>query len=150
MGLVVAEHGADEAALQLALREIDNRYVLQKHPGQVPGGFVYKVFCIVSEDQEAVCVLTWADDHGNPLPLSTGLVEEVKRWRPEARSRRGLDADERNRQLAERRDKERRDALAAITDEHRASIERGRVSVGLSTRPRKPGYQLNRHLKGRR
>lgn len=149
-GLVVAEHSADEAALQHALREIDDRYVLQKHPGDVPGGFVFKVFCVVSEDQEAVCVLTWADDHGRPLPLSSGLIEEVKRWRPEARARRGPDADERNRRLEQRREQERREALAAITDEHRAQIERGRVTVGMSTRPRKPSYQRNRHLRGRR
>lgn len=149
-GLVVAEHSADEARLSHALREIDDRYVLQKHPGDVAGGYVYKVFCVVSEDQEAVCILTWADDSGRPLPLSSGLVEEVKRWRPEARSRRGPDADERNRQLQERREQERREALEAITDEHRAKVERGQVTVGLSTRVRKPGWQRNRHLGGRR
>lgn len=149
-GLVVAEHSVDEARLSHALREIDDRYVLQKHPGNVPGGYVYKVFCVVSEDQEAVCILTWADDHGRPLPLSSGLIEEVKRWRPEARSRRGPDADERNRQLEQRREQERREALAAITDEHRPQIERGRVTVGMSTRLCRPAWQRNRHLRGRR
>lgn len=146
----MAEHSRDEVSLQHALREIDDRYVLQKHPANVAGGFVFKVFCVVSEDQEAVCILTWADDHGRPLPLSSGLIEEVKRWRPEARARRGPDADERNRRLKQRREQERREALAAVTDEHRAQIERGRVTVGMSTRPRKPAWQRNRHLRGRR
>lgn len=146
----MAEHSRDEASLQRALREIDDRYVLQKHPGNVEGGFVYKVFCVVSEDQEAVCILTWADDYGNPLPLSSGLIDEVQKWRPENRSRRGLTADERNTQLEARREQERRDALAAITEEHRAKVERGQVTVGMSTRPRKPGWQRNRHLGGRR
>lgn len=140
-GLVVAEQGGDEAAISRALKRIDDRYVLQKHPGDVPGGFVYKVFCIVSEDRPAECILSWADDYGNPLPLSSGLVDEVQRWRPENRERRGPDADERNRLLLERREREAREALAAISDEHRAGIEKGRVSVSLGVRNRVPYWQ---------
>ena len=141
LGLVVAEQAADEAQLGRALKEIDDRYVLQKHPGNVPGGFVYKVYCVVSEDHPAECVLAWADEHGNPLPLSSGLLDEVRKWRPEARARRGPGADERNQALQERRERDRREALRAVSDEHRAELERGKISVALGTRTKKPYWQ---------
>lgn len=130
-GLVLAEEASDEAQIARALKQIDDRYVLQRHPGDVAGGWVYKVFCIVSEDQPAVCVLSWSDEHGNPLPLTFGLVDEVQKWRPENRDRRGPDADERNQQLRDRTDQVRRDQLAAISEEHKAKVERGRTSVSF-------------------
>jgi hypothetical protein len=102
--------------------------VLQLNPGgDTPG--VYVVSCIVNEDQPAVRMLAWADDDGTPRPLSSGLVEEVKKWRPEARGRRGPDADEHNEQLREETERQRREQLAAISDDHRPKIERGRVTV---------------------
>jgi hypothetical protein len=140
-GLVVAEEAADEAQLGRALKEIDDRYVLQKHPGEVPGGWVYKVFCIVSEDQPAVCILTWANERGDPLELSSGLIDEVKRWRPEARGRRGPDADARNERLLEQTERDREARAATLADDHAAGIVRGRVSVSMGPRPRKPGFQ---------
>lgn len=130
-GLVLAEDALDEARVSHAIKQVDDRYVLQKHPADVEGGWVYKVFCIVSEDQPAVCVLTWSDERGNPLPLSSGLVEEVKKWRPESRGRRGPDADERNEQLRERNEQHRRDQLAAISFEHKPKVERARSSVSF-------------------
>lgn len=130
-GLVACEQAGGEAELGRAIKQIDDRYVLQKHPADVEGGWVYKVFCIVSEDQPAVCVLTWSDERGNPLPLSSGLVEEVKKWRPENRSRRGPDADQRNEQLRERTDLHRRDQLAAISAEHKPKVERARTTVSF-------------------
>lgn len=135
-GLLVAEHGVGEARLQHDLEEIDPRFVLQKHPGEVAGGWVYKVFQIVSDDQPAICVFTWADAYGNPLPLSSGLVEEFKKWLPEARARRGPNADEYNAALQEERRRDQQAQTDAILGEHRARIEKGRVTVGMSTRQR--------------
>jgi hypothetical protein len=127
-GLVLAEESADEARLSHALKEIDHRYVLQLNPGgDTPG--VYVVSCIVNEDQPAVRMLAWADDDGTPRPLSSGLIEEVKKWRPEARGRRGPNADEHNEQLKQETERQRREQLAAISDDHRPKIERGRVTV---------------------
>jgi hypothetical protein len=143
-GLVLAEEAGDEARLSRAIKEIDSRYVLQRHPGEVDGGWVYKVFCIVSEDQPAVCILTWADGYGNPLPLSSGLVEELKKWRPENRRRRGPDADERNQRLREETDRVRQEELAAISQDHRPFVERNRFGIALDARPRKRYWQRGR------
>jgi hypothetical protein len=131
-GLTVAEEAQDEKMIARALKQIDERYVLQKHPSEVEGGWVYKVFCIVSEDQPAICIHTWCDDRGNPLPLSTGLLEDVKRWRPDARERRGFDADEHNRRLDERLAKDRAADMNALGEEHAVKIEKGRTTVSLS------------------
>jgi hypothetical protein len=135
LGLVVAEEVGDEARLGRELKQIDDRLVLQKHPGPVEGGWVYKVFCVVSEEQEAVCVCVWSDRYGNPLPLSTGLVTLVESLRPEARSRRGPDADAQNAALLEANARRRESELAAIADDHRPYLERGRVSVSLAGSP---------------
>jgi hypothetical protein len=130
-GLVAVEQSGDEAQISRALKQIDERYVLQKHPAEIEGGWVYKVFCIVSEDQPAICIHTWCDDRGNPLPLSSGLIEDVKRWRPESRERRGFDADEHNRQVTERLEKEREADIEAVSSDHKPWVERNRVTVSL-------------------
>lgn len=139
-GLVLAEQGGDEASISRAIKEIDSHYVLQRHESDVAGKHVYVVVCIVSEDQPAIRILTWDDGNGNPRPLSSGLVEEVKKWRPEARGRRGLDADQHNAKLREQTEQLRRDELAAVSDDHRPFVERNRVSVALGT-------TLKRHRK---
>lgn len=142
-GLVLAEDALDEARVSHALKEIDRRYVLQKNPdGDRPD--LYVVSCIVSEDHNPVRLLSWADDDGTPRPLSSGLVEEVKKWRPEARVRRGPDADEHNRRLKERDEQHRRDQFAAISDDHRAKVERDQVTVSLGATTSKRYWQRNR------
>jgi len=143
-GLVLAEESADEAALSRAIKEIDRAYVLQKNPdGDRPG--LYVVACIVSEDEPPVRILAWADERtGEPLPLSSGLVEEVKKWRPEARGRRGPGADEINEQRREEADKVRADQLAAITEDHKPFVGRGRVGVALGARSKVPYWRKNK------
>lgn len=143
-GLVVAEEAADEARLSRAVKQIDPAFVLQKHPADVAGGWVYKVFQVVSEDREAVCVLTWTDMFGNPLPLSSGLVDELQKYLPEARSRRGPDADARNRQLAERRQRDMEHTVGEIIADHQARVARGQITVSLSARSKLRYWQKNR------
>jgi hypothetical protein len=141
-GLVLAEESADEAGLSRAIKEIDRRYVLQKNPdGDRPD--LYVVSCIVSEEEPPIRMLAWADDDGTPLPLSSGLVDEVKKWRPEARSRRGPDADERNRQHRERISRERQEQLAEVTADHRGRVSKGRLTVSMGPRVRLRGWQRN-------
>lgn len=143
-GLVVAEQSADEASVSRALKLIDPRYVLQKHPSEVEGGWVYKVVCVVSDTQAPV-IFTWCDDHGNPLPLSSGLVEDLKRWRPEARDRRGFDADTHNARLEQSLDRDRANTTEALHDDHAGRVERGRVTVGLGATSRMRYWQRNLH-----
>lgn len=141
-GLVLAEEAGDELRLSRALKQIDDRLVLQRHPGKVAGGFVYKVLRIVSEDHPAEYVTTWADEYGNPLPLSSGLIEKVKSRMLCARNQ-GVDADEYNAKLVADRQKTREMALAAVVETHAPGIERGRLSVAFGSGTGKRYYQRN-------
>lgn len=142
-GLVIAEQSADEASIARALKQIDSRLVLQKHPAEIRGGWVYKVFAIVSDDQPAEAVCTWADEYGNPLELSSGLVDLVNRLRPDARSRRGPDSDERNAAHREQLQRAREEDAERVNEDHRAKIERGRVTVSLATGANRPAWLRN-------
>lgn len=145
-GLVLAEQAGDEAGLSHALKQIDRRLVLQKHPAAVAGGFVYKVFVVVSEDQPAECICTWADEHGNPLQLSSGLLDLVQSLDPSARDRRGPTAEQRNGQLRTELANAREQDADRVSEDHRGKVERATVTVGMSTRPAKPYWQRNSHL----
>jgi len=127
-GLVVARDAWDESAVSDALKALDRRLVLQKHPrDDAPGGWVYKVICIVS-DTYAPIVFTWVDANGQPLPLSSALVDAVQERQLGARNKHES-ADEYN----ERKKQElTRDADAirdAIVADHKPYVTRGRVGV---------------------
>lgn len=139
-GLVLAEDAVDEARLSHGLRQIDRSLVLQFREG------FYCVVQMVSDDYAPV-VFVWADEHGNPLPLSSGLLEELKKWRPEARSRRGPDADQRNEQLVAGVRKKIAAEREAVIGDHKARVEKGRMSVGLSTRGRRHYRESDRRLR---
>jgi hypothetical protein len=146
VGLVLAEHAQDEAAVARALRQIDDKLCLQKHPGQISGGWVYKVFRAWSDDHPADLICTWADEYGNPLPLTMGLVDLVNRLRLDAPNR-GVDADAHNEAHLAGIRKLGRDLEQAVIDDHRAKVERGRVSVSMGVTNRKPEWvKKNRGL----
>lgn len=142
LGLTLVETRGSEAQLQHSLKQIDDRLVLQKHPGNVEGGFVYKVYRVVAEDQPAEAVCTWCDEHGRPLPLSSGLIAKVESLRLGARST-GPDADEYNARLAAENERRQQDARDAVVDMHRAKIERGSVTVAFGSGTGKRYYQRN-------
>lgn len=145
-GLVLAEDAADEVGLQRALEQIDRSLVLQKEKADVGGGWIYKVIQMVTDDYAPV-VFTWCDQYGNPLPLSSGLVEEFKGLRKEAASRRGPDADERNRRLVERNRAQIESDRDAVIQDHRPRVEKGRVGVGMSTRGKRHYRDSDRRLR---
>lgn len=129
-GLVVAEESADEAALGHALKQIDRAYVLQKNPdGDTPG--LYVVACVVNEDEPPIRILAWADGNGEPLPLSSGLVEKVKAWHVGARNRPET-VDEYNARVGAELERDRQRDAEAIFDDHRPYLQRGRVQVSLA------------------
>lgn len=142
LGLTLVESHGSEAQLQLALKRIDDRLVLQKHPGNVEGGYVYKVFKIVSEDRPAEAVCTWCDEYGRPLPLSSGLLSRVESLRMGARGT-GPDADEHNARLTAEREKTAQDARDAVMDMHRAKLERGQTTVAFGSGTGKRYWQRN-------
>ena len=102
-GLLVPE-GALEAAVSRQLRELDPDLRLVPQDSDAYGTRIYKVYKYEGPDRAATFILHWGDEHGNPFPLSSALVEEVKRH---DRNMRGhatlLDPDESNRKLKEER-----------------------------------------------
>ena len=144
-GLIVAEHGQDERSVAQALKQIDDRLILQKHPGPVEGGWVYKVFRHVSDWQPPLPVATWADEHGNPLPLTFGLVDLVNRLRLDAPNK-APDADERNQQRLAEIERERENISRDIMDDHKAKVARFRSTISLGANTRKRAWQRNSHF----
>jgi hypothetical protein len=113
------------------LRQIDDRLVLQFRPPY------YVVVCVVS-DNYAPVVATWMDLHGKPLPLSSGLLEKVQAWRVGARNQ-PMGVDEHNARRRAEIEKDRQDAYEQLREDHRPTIERGRVQVTMATTG-KPRY----------
>jgi hypothetical protein len=114
-GLVVANQAADEASVERALKQLDRQLELQCWPS-LDGPPLYKVVARLSDDRPPVTVLVWQTEQAEPLPLSSRLIDEVQRL---DRNSRGeyLDDDERNRRLAEQRDRDwERDTEALATD----------------------------------
>jgi len=127
-GLIVARDSMDETSVGRALKRLDGRLVLQKHSRDgVEGGWVYKVICFVN-DTYAPVVLTWQDEHGQPLPLSSALIDEMQRHLAGARNK-GVDADEHNRRLVESRRRDAEREQQGVIDDHRPYVERNRVGV---------------------
>src|SRR5215510_10143671 len=77
-GLLVPE-GALEAAVARELRELDDDLRLVPQDSDAYGRRIYKVYKYMGGDRPAQFILMWSDEEGNPYPLSSSLVEEVKR-----------------------------------------------------------------------
>lgn len=133
-GLVVARDSMDEAAVEKQLKLIDSRLTLQKHWDE-SCGWVYKVICFVS-DTYAPVVLTWKDEHGHPLPLSSALSDKMQSLMLGARNA-PEDADTWNARVLERQERDRRELAHAVIEDHRPYVERGRVSVSMTDAKKK-------------
>lgn len=137
-GLVVAEYAQDELQIQRALKSIDDRLVLWPPDGMCAH---YRVARNVSDWQEPEVICTWMDAYGNPLPLSSGLIDTVDSLRRDARNK-SLDADVFNAKRTEDLERDRAERGQQIIEEHRPKVERGRTSVSfgpltrLSEQPR--------------
>lgn len=126
-GLLVAEHGMDARSIQAALKQIDDRFQLWPPDGMSE---YWRVYCRINDWTEAPCVATWMDDFGNPLPLSSGLIDKVNRLRMDSPNQ-GVSVDEHNAKHVQRvrDDREQRDH--AIAQEHAPKLERARTSVSF-------------------
>jgi hypothetical protein len=139
-GLIVARDSMDEESVGRALKRLDGRLVLQKHArDEVEGGWVYKVICFVS-DTYAPIVLTWSDEYGRPLPLSSGIIDKVQSLYLDARNK-PISADEHNARLAAELERDRQANADAVIEDHRPYVERDRVSVSLSSTKKLPYWQ---------
>lgn len=125
-GLVVAEYGADGAAVRRALKEYDPNLELLPPGVDVAGGADrrhWRVYARVAHDRPLVFVTAWATSSGEPLPLSMRLLDKVRQQ--DRNSRVGYqDADERNRQHMARLEAHARAESAALVDDHLRSAKR--------------------------
>ena len=115
-GLVLAEHGQDEAAVARALKEHDRDLRLVPQRSDAYGHIYYSVYRYAGSERDAEFVCAWQNESGEPRPLSFGLVDLVKQLDKNTRSR-YLSDDERNTRKREREAKqEERDREALISD----------------------------------
>ena len=137
-GLVIAEQAQDEKAIGRALQQIRSDVALQVRPRDEEKGGVL-VYKVVHTDSGQV-MFTWMDDYGNPLPLSSGLIDEFQRHQLGARNTGLVSDDEHNRRHIEEIDQERQRRVEAIRDEHRTRLEEvTSISMAGHFRPRKQG-----------
>ena len=127
----------DEAAISRALKHVDRDYSLQKRPRDEAHGGVL-VYKVVHVPTGLVC-FTWIDEHGRPLPLSSGLIDEFQRHMVGARNS-GLGVDEYNRRLIEQGRRDHQRETENLIGDHRGRVERGQLQVSLAYRNRKPSW----------
>ena len=135
-GLIVAEYGADGAAVRRALKEYDpNLELLPPGVDTVDGADRrhWRVYARVAFDRPLVFVCAWTDGAGEPLPLSMRLLDKVKEQDRNTRGR-YQDADERNQALRDRATRDSRAQDAELVAEHLRAAKSFRPahrSVGL-------------------
>jgi hypothetical protein len=137
-GLILAEQAQDERSIGHALQQIRPDVVLQVRPrDEEKGGvLVYKVVHVESGQ----VMFTWMDSYGNPLPLSSGIIDEFQRHQLGARNTGLVSDDQHNQRHTDEIERERQRRVEAIRDEHRARLnEVTSVSMNGSFRPRKQG-----------
>ena len=76
-GLLVPE-GAHEQAVRDALKQHDSDLRLVPQDSDAYGKRIYKVYRWRGPDRDAEFVLFWADQYGEPYPLSMSIVDAVQ------------------------------------------------------------------------
>lgn len=134
-GLILAEQTPDAAALERQLKQIDRRLSLQAWP-QPDGLPVWKVVLHYAGDRPPETIASWIDQQGEPLPLSSRLVDLVQSLDRNSRVA-FVDADGKNAQFAEQRERDNaRDEEALISD--------WRFPHGRPVLPRSQSLRLSR------
>lgn len=77
-GLTRVEYEADERDLSRLLKRVDPDLRLVWQVDDRFQARVYKVYKFVSERHPATWICDWRGDSGEPLPLTSGLVEYVR------------------------------------------------------------------------
>src|SRR6266498_2236239 len=114
-GLLVPE-GAQEAAVQAALRQHDPDLRLVPQDSDVYGRRVYKVYRYNGPDHSADLVCVWWDRDLNPLPLSMALLDMVQLHDKSTVGRMPTIDEETERLRVERRRDYDRDAEAIVKE----------------------------------
>jgi hypothetical protein len=124
-GLILAEYGADGAAVLRALKEYDQDLRLLPPGVSVNGADRqhWAVYAYRGSERPPVFVLAWTGPGGEPLPLSMRLLDAVKEQDKNTRSA-YLDADARNAIAREQRAEKAREEGEALVDDHLKSAKR--------------------------
>jgi len=118
-GLLVPE-GAHEEAVRDALKRHDPDLRLVPQDSDAYGQRIYKVMRWQGPDRDAQFVLFWADQYGNPYPLSMSIVDAVQLLDLNTVGQKE-DADVRNAKLLAEKRKDfdyELDEMARMYDEH--------------------------------
>jgi hypothetical protein len=123
-GLVLAENRTDEETVGRLLREIDDHLILVRDIDRQFQVDVWRVYLHISDWQDAVHICDWRDEiTGEPLPLSSGILNAVQLQRKENRNAR-LDEDAANAALVAKRRQEFDADVDGIAHEHRKKVWR--------------------------
>lgn len=133
-GLLVAEQAADHEQVARLLRGHDPRLRLVPQTGGARRGVLWQVYAYNGPDQDASYVCSWTTPDGEPLPLSSRLLDKVQEL--DLRTR-GVqpDVNEANRKHQERVLADRERTFSDLADDHGPYIDRGRRSVSMGPRP---------------
>lgn len=100
-GLLVPE-GVHEEAVRDALKRHDSELRLVPQDSDYYGRRIYYVYRYMGPDRESIPILFWADQHGNPYPLSMSILDAVQLL-DRTTVGRVVDPDVKNAALRERR-----------------------------------------------
>lgn len=127
--LLLAEHAADERQVSAALKNLDPSLRLTWEVDQRTGRQVWNVVRVWSPEQPAIQVLTWRDETSlEPRPLTSSIVDEVKRLRQVDTMKQSDQANARLREQAAKQ--EFNDTLEVVTD-FKKIVDSGRVHVPI-------------------
>jgi hypothetical protein len=114
-GLILAEEIPDAASVERQLKQIDRGLSLQAWPRQ-DGPPIWRVVLHYAGDRPPETIASWIDQSGEPLPLSSRLVDLVRSLDKNSRVA-YVDADGKNAQFEEQRERDNaRDEEALIAD----------------------------------
>jgi hypothetical protein len=128
--LVLAEYAQDERTVAAALKDLDPQLRLTWEVCQKTGRTVWNVVKVWSPEHPAVQILTWRDERTlEPYPLTSRIVDEVKRLRQVDTMR---ESDLANARLRERQSRDEfNDTLEAVTD-FKKIVDTGRIHVPVT------------------
>lgn len=139
-GLLIAEQSADREAVARLLRDHDSSLRLVPQLDEARSCTLWCVYRYLGPDRDAQFLCAWQTPSGEPLPLSSRLLDKVQqldlRTVGNAPDMNALNDAHRAQVL-----RDRAATMAAIADDHKPYIDRGRVQISLGGRhrPKKGG-----------
>lgn len=102
---VVEDTGADKDALQRELQLLDRRLFLERQI-TLAGEDVWCVVLTLEGDEPPATILEWRGASDEPIPLSSGIVEKVRRMMSRDARSLAKDVARRNEEMIERKRQE--------------------------------------------